>query len=70
MPPAALRCFTGEEYHRLAEVGVLHEDDRAELLNEVISNPMLIGPFHEGSVQRHAFPDAAIDTAALLSSRG
>ncbi len=46
------RRFTVEEYHRMAEVGVLHEDDRVELLNGVIVNMMPIGPFHGGSVKR------------------
>jgi Uma2 family endonuclease len=44
--------FTVEQYHRLAEAGVLHEDDRVELLNGVIVNMMPIGPFHGGSVKR------------------
>ena len=50
MIAAPQRLFTVEEYHRLAEVGVLHEDDRVELLNGVIVNMMPIGPFHGGSV--------------------
>ena len=52
MLAAPPRRFTVEEYHRLAEVGVLHEDDRVELLNGVIVNMMPIGPFHGGSVIR------------------
>ena len=52
MLAASPRRFTVEEYHRLAEVGVLHEDDRVELLNGVIVNMMPIGPFHGGSVNR------------------
>lgn len=52
MTAAPPRRFTVEEYHRLAEVGVLHEDDRVELLNGVIVNMMPIGPFHGGSVNR------------------
>ena len=52
MLAAPPRRFTVEEYHRLAEVGVLHEDDRVELLNGVIVDMMPIGPFHGGSVNR------------------
>ena len=52
MTAAPPRRFTVDEYHRLAEVGVLHEDDRVELLNGVIVNMMPIGPFHGGSVNR------------------
>lgn len=63
MTAATQRRFTVEEYHRLAEVGVLHEDDRVELLNGVIVNMMPIGPFHGGSVKRlnHIFERASRD---------
>ena len=27
------RLFTVDEYHRMAEAGILHEDDRIELIN-------------------------------------
>ena len=50
MTAASVRRFTVEEYHRLAEFGVLHEDDRVELLNGQIIEMMPIGPFHGGSV--------------------
>ena len=52
MTAASIRRFTVEEYHRLAEVGVLHEDERVELLNGVIVPMVPIGPFHGGSVKR------------------
>ena len=52
MLAAPPRRFTVEEYHRLAEVGVLHENDRVELLNGVIVDMMPIGPFHGGLVNR------------------
>lgn len=52
MIAAPPRRFTVAEYHQLAEVGVLHEDERVELLNGVIVNMMPIGPFHGGSVNR------------------
>jgi len=47
-----VRHFTVDEYHRLAEAGVLHEDERVELLNGQIIPMMPIGPFHGGSVSR------------------
>ena len=52
MIAVAPRRFTTEEYHRLAEVGVLHEDDRVELLNGIIVTRLPIGPFHGGSTKR------------------
>lgn len=42
--------FTIAEYHQLAELGVLQEDARVELLNGVIVDMMPIGPFHGGAV--------------------
>jgi hypothetical protein len=48
MLAAPVRRFTVEEYHRLAEAGVLREDERVELLNGVIVPMMPIGPFHGG----------------------
>lgn len=50
MLAAPVRRFTVEEYYRLAEAGVLQEDERVELLDGVIVPKMPIGPFHGGSV--------------------
>lgn len=49
---ALIRQFTVDEYHRLAELGVLHSDERVELLNGQIITMLPIGPFHGGSVKR------------------
>ena len=44
--------FTVDEYHRLAEVGLLSEDDRVELIDgEIIEMPP-IGDNHSGHVNR------------------
>ena len=57
-PPAvARRRFTVAEYHRMAEVGILHEDDRIELIHgEIIkmsgSPPGPIGNPHSSTVRR------------------
>ncbi len=46
------RRFTVDEYYRMAEAGVLHEDDRVELIDgEVISMPP-IGDDHSSVVDR------------------
>jgi Uma2 family endonuclease len=42
--------FTVEDYHRLAEVGILGEDDRVELLDGQIIAMTPIGPDHAGCV--------------------
>ncbi len=52
MIAAPIRRLTVEEYHTLAEVGVLHEDDRVELINGQLIDMLPIGPFHSGSTKR------------------
>ena len=44
--------FTVEEYHKLGEVGIFHEDDRVELLNGNIIVMSPIGYRHMGAVRR------------------
>lgn len=46
--------FTVDEYHRMAEAGLLKADDRVELLDGQIIDMMLIGPFHGGVNNRLA----------------
>lgn len=57
-PPAAsgfspfpIRRFTVEEYHRLAEAGVLSEDDRVELLEGWLVPKMIHNPAHDGTIE-------------------
>jgi Uma2 family endonuclease len=42
--------FTVEDYHRLAELGILGEDDRVELLDGQVVEMTPIGPEHAGCV--------------------
>lgn len=42
--------FTVDDYHRLAELGILDEDDRVELLDGQIVEMTPIGPEHAGCV--------------------
>jgi Uma2 family endonuclease len=58
-----LREFTVEEYHRLAEIGMLRPDERVELLDGAIVEMSPIGNRHWG---RHARISAYL--AATLSS--
>jgi Uma2 family endonuclease len=47
---ARLRRFTREEYHRMAEAGILHEDDRVELIEGEIVLMTPIGRRHAACV--------------------
>jgi Uma2 family endonuclease len=44
------RLFTVEEYHRMAEAGILGEDERVELIEGEIIQMAPIGPRHAGCV--------------------
>ncbi|WP_322801043.1 Uma2 family endonuclease [Thermoflexus sp.] len=47
-----LRRFTVEEYHRLAEAGILREDERVELIEGAIREMPPISSAHAGAVNR------------------
>ncbi|HXH81655.1 MAG TPA: Uma2 family endonuclease [Candidatus Tectomicrobia bacterium] len=44
------RLFTVEEYHRMAEAGIFHPDERLELIEGEIVRMAPIGPRHAGCV--------------------
>ena len=44
------RRFTVDEYHRMAEIGILHEDDRIELMDGDILEMAAIGSRHMACV--------------------
>lgn len=50
--PLMTRRFTVDEYYRMAQAGVLTEDDRVELIEGQIVLREPIGPYHAGTVRR------------------
>lgn len=52
MKTPALHRFSTEDYHRLAELGILSPDARVELIDGAIHDMSPIGPFHSGMVNR------------------
>lgn len=50
--PLTRRSFTVDEYHRMAEAGILGEDDRVELIDGQVVAMTPIGPGHGSCVNR------------------
>lgn len=50
--PLTVHRFTVEEYHRMGEAGVFHEDARVELIDGQVVEMTLIGPDHASCVNR------------------
>ena len=48
------RLFTADEYQQMGKAGILHEDDRLELLEGEIVGKVTIGPRHNAAVNRLA----------------
>jgi len=65
--PLAHRRFTVDEYHRMAEAGILGEDDRVELLDGEIVQVSPIGARHAATVTRleHLFHQLAGNRAIV-----
>ncbi len=62
------RRFNVDEYHRMAEAGILCEDERLELIDGEVIVRMTIGPGHNACVTSatRAFVRAAGDDALVL----
>jgi Uma2 family endonuclease len=58
-PGVTTRRFTTAEYHRMGEVGILHEDDRVELIEGEIVQMAAMGEKHASRIARlnHLFFD-------------
>ena len=50
MTVALTHRFTVDDYHRMAETGILKPDAKVELIDGEIVDMLPIGPFHSGSV--------------------
>lgn len=61
--------FTVDDYYRMAEAGILHEDDRVELIEGEIVHMAPIGPRHAASVERLAEALRRALPAATMSIR-
>jgi Uma2 family endonuclease len=51
VPPDSLFRLSVQQYHQLAEAGVLAEDDRVELIEGILVKKMTVYPFHAFVVQ-------------------
>jgi Uma2 family endonuclease len=61
-------CFTVHDYHRMAEVGLLSEDSRVELIEGEIIEMSPIGSTHGGTVKRSsAFLNRTLGDAVIVS---
>jgi len=52
MAPFPVHRFSVQEYHRLAESGILHEDDEVELLQGWLVPKMTKNPRHDATITR------------------
>lgn len=61
------RIVTVDEYHRMADAGILAENDRVELIDGEIVEKMTIGPRHNACVNSavHAFVYAVAERAIV-----
>jgi Uma2 family endonuclease len=53
-PEIRRKKFSAAEYHRMAKAGILHEDDRIELVEGELIQMAAIGSFHAACVDRLA----------------
>jgi Uma2 family endonuclease len=64
--------FTAKDFHRMVEAGILHEDDRVELLHGEIVDMPPIGPGHAASVRRllNGFLPLQLEGKVIISVQG
>jgi Uma2 family endonuclease len=61
--------FTAQDYHRMADAGIFHEDDRLELLQGGIVEMPPVGPEHASGVKRlmNSFLPLQVERKAIIS---
>lgn len=65
------RLFDVDEYHRMAQAGILSEDDRVELVDGEIVAMRPIGPRHNAAVNRaNRMLVSAVGEAAIVQVQG
>jgi Uma2 family endonuclease len=65
------RRFTADEYQRMAQTGILSDDDRVELMDGEVVALTPIGPRHNASVNRAARAMfAAVGDSAIVQVQG
>lgn len=70
VPGPTRRRFTVEEYHRMIDVGVLHEDERVELLDgEIIQMPPISAGHSWPNTRLYRLLDRAAGDDVLVFSR-
>jgi len=65
--PLTYHRFTVDEYHRMGEAGIFHEDDRVELIDGQVVEMTPIGGRHAGCVIRLTDLFAPVAATASLS---
>jgi hypothetical protein len=66
-PRAGARRFTADGYHRMAEAGILGEDERVELLDGAVLEMRPVGDRHVGAVGRCGEAFAPVWVAGRLT---
>ena len=62
--------FTVDQYERMAEAGILTEDDRVELINGIVVSKMAKGPAHVWAAKRVGESAGTVARRCLFPATG